>query len=386
MIGATGLRDSEPGVGYRGAMTLRLRRAMAVAPLLFAVPALGSAAAEPTFLFSQSAGAADARQVSGRTHDVTLRTAHRAVIMIEERPGRVTRLVPERTVTGLWRGTFRADPPNAVVSGSDARGRNHRAVVEITRAARVPRGVRYRMRVLRGSLPRRMGPVNMVIDAVPAGAISRPAVVPAPLLSAITFPPTVIRPSAPDLTVTTANPVQVGGPRAPVSVFGTVLIEPGARMQVVGTAKVIASRLVLSPQAAIEIGPDPAASAVSVALTATGGGTCATLGASGALLTRRAGGTLSQPAPVTARFSSGGGTCAATWTTPPAPAGQWCVPAGAPGSAPQGVAYGSSLWLVNTQQVPVTIPGAVITATAAPGQPLPTGPAGSSFPGYCATG
>ena len=108
--------------------------AIAAAATALAAPVMASASAH--VLFSQSAGAATTSSVHGASGTVSMRTAHKPVLAFEERPGTRTGLMSEAAFSGLWGGTFRTDPPNAILTGVDRSGRNHRVVVRVTRVTR----------------------------------------------------------------------------------------------------------------------------------------------------------------------------------------------------------------------------------------------------------
>ena len=214
--------------------------AIAAAATALAAPVMASASAH--VLFSQSAGAATTSSVYGASGTVSMRTAHKPVLAFEERPGTRTGLMSEAAFSGLWGGTFRTDPPNAILTGVDRSGRNHRVVVRVTRVTRTSDGVRYRMRALRGSLPAHLSPANLMIDSVPISAIT--AALKAyllgnsskvkdfePIINALRFPmaPSVI--ASPNIVITAGNPMVVSSP-APSQMItaGQLVFEPGAQM------------------------------------------------------------------------------------------------------------------------------------------------------------
>ncbi len=183
----------------------------AAAAIVVAIALPATASAEASFLFSQTATSA---VVTGAAHGqstVIVRTGHAPLVALEERPGRRTATMRERLFAGLWRGTFRTDPPNAVLTGRDAKGRNRRVVVTLTGAAVVAGGVRYRMRALRGRIPTRLAPANLTIDGVPAGAIGYALGSWEPVVNALMFPPmTVVTPAAPNVTVPPGGALTIG--------------------------------------------------------------------------------------------------------------------------------------------------------------------------------
>ncbi len=184
-----------------------------------AAPAL--AAASPSVVFSQSAEAAWASPAKDDRATLALRTGHAPVLALEERPGRRVGTIAERNV-GLWRGTFRADPPNAVLTGVDQLGRKRRAVVVIERASRTRRGVRYGVRVLRGRLPRAMRTAELMVDGVPWQSVA----------NRVSFP-TRLAFAAEDFTVTAAQPLTFTAPA--VIQAGTITLLPGASLVMRGT-------------------------------------------------------------------------------------------------------------------------------------------------------
>ena len=214
--------------------------AIAAAATVLAAPVMASASAH--VLFSQSAGTATTSSVHGASGTVSMRTAHKPVLAFEERPGTRTGFMSEAAFSGLWGGSFRTDPPNAILTGVDPLGRNHRVVVRVTRVTRTSDGVRYRMRALRGSLPTHLSPANLMIDSVPISAIT--AALKAyllgnsskvndyePIINALRFPmaPSVI--ASPNIVITAGNPLVVRSP-APSQVItaGQLVFEPGAQM------------------------------------------------------------------------------------------------------------------------------------------------------------
>jgi len=214
--------------------------AIAAAAAALAAPVMASASAH--VLFSQSAGTATTSAVHGASGTVSMRTAHKPVLAFEERPGTRTGLMSEAAFSGLWGGSFRIDPPNAILTGVDPLGRNHRVVVRVTSAARTAHGVRYRMRALRGSLPARLSPANLMVDSVPITAIS--AALKAylagnsakvndfePIINALMFPmsPTII--ASPSIVISTGSPMVVGSAgRVQVINAQQIVFEPGAQM------------------------------------------------------------------------------------------------------------------------------------------------------------
>lgn len=155
-------------------MRISASSVVTIAALGAALTAAAPAMAMQPVLFSQTADRATVTLLSGHRADLVLHTEHRPVVVFEERPGTRTATLPEDSFTGLWRGTFRSDAPNAAITGRGASGADYRAIVRITGAARVAGGVRYRVHILRGSLARSLAPANMTIDSVPLSAISLP--------------------------------------------------------------------------------------------------------------------------------------------------------------------------------------------------------------------
>ena len=213
--------------------------ALGAAALALATPVMADASA--SLLFSQSAGTAVTSGVHGRSGALDMRTAHRNVMAFEERPGTRTGFMPEATFSGLWGGTFRGDPPNAILTGIDPEGRNHRVVVRVLGVRRTDDGVRYRVRALRGVLPARLAPANLMIDSVPITAISAAMraylmgnaakVQPwEPIINALYFPMAATVMAPPQITIVPGNPYTVGGQGLQVVRAGQVTFEPGAQM------------------------------------------------------------------------------------------------------------------------------------------------------------
>jgi len=215
--------------------------AIAAAATVLAAPVMASASAH--VLFSQSAGTATTSAVHGASGTVSMRTAHKAVLAFEERPGTRTGLMSEAAFSGLWGGSFRTDPPNAILTGVDPLGRNHRVVVRVTSAARTAHGVRYRMRALRGSLPARLSPANLMVDSVPITAIS--AALKAylegnsakvntyeTLINALHFPMMAPVTTSPQIVISSGSPMVVSSPNFPAQVINAqqIVFEPGAQM------------------------------------------------------------------------------------------------------------------------------------------------------------
>ena len=201
------------------------------------------ASASAHVLFSQSAGSATTSAAHGASATVSMHTGHKAVVAFEERPGTRTGLMSEAAFSGLWGGSFRNDPPNAILTGVDAQGRNHRVVVRVTGVARTADGVRYRMRALRGSLPARLSPANLMIDSVPISAIT--AAMKAylagnsakvntyePIINALMFPMAATVFASPTINIQRDTPMVVGsgGTQPQVINAQQIVFQPGAQM------------------------------------------------------------------------------------------------------------------------------------------------------------
>jgi len=269
--------------------------------------------------------------VGPKTFDVTLRTAHRAVLAFEDRPGRRTATLPEHKFVGLWRATFRTDPPNAVLTGRDPQGRNRRVVATISRAARTPDGVRYRMRALRGVMPGQLAMANLMVDDVPMSAITAylqgqgaGATQYQALINALQFP-TVVQPvAAESLFVSPGTTATLGQGSSPFFfTFGSVTVAPGATLVLQGFTTVQAQSLSIGPGARIVMPTSPAV----LSLTAAGLPVCAppddlafqgTLTQVRSLLNALPGMSVTQPAPQpwpvsTISAAGSGGMCVLTW-------------------------------------------------------------------------
>jgi len=248
-------------------MTLPVRPAIAAVLLFAAAVAMpATAGATPSMLFSQAAGMATSRPVGGAVADVTLRTGHRAVLAFEDRPGRRTATLAEHKFVGLWRGAFRTDAPNAVLTGRDAQGRNRRVVAVITRAARTADGVRYRMRALRGTIPASITQANLLVDDIPLSAMLayRAYVNSGPMqyesiINAVTFPQEVTVTTQPTLTVppgTTATFGTTAGPPVTLA-FQSVNVASGATLVLNGVVLITAQNMSLAPGARIVMPQSP---------------------------------------------------------------------------------------------------------------------------------
>ncbi len=289
-------------------------------------------------LFSQAAGTATSRPVSGPVADITMRTGHRAVLAFEDRPGRRTATLEEHKFIGLWRGTFRTDAPNAILTGRDPQGRNRRVVVTITRAARTPDGVRYRMRALRGIIPTALAQVNLMVDDVPMSALlaylkgqgSGPAQYEA-LINALRFPEMTTVTAAPTVLVRPGTTMTIGQGSAPTTVIvSTITVQPGATLVMQGPVWLRAQNLTLAPGSRIVLPGSP----TLFTLQAAGLPACAapasfswtgTLTQVRSLLSPLPGVSLVQPPPQTwpgpsVTSSPGPGPCTVTWSLPRAPA------------------------------------------------------------------
>lgn len=300
-----------------------------VAGAAIALPSV--ATATPSVLFSQSGGVATARQVAPKTFDVTLRTAHRAVLAFEDRPGRRTATLPEHKFVGLWRVTFRTDPPNAVLTGRDPQGRNRRVVVTISRAARTPDGVRYRMRALRGVMPGQLAMANLLVDDVPMSAITAylqqqggGVAQYEALINALRFPMVVQPTAAPTLSVPPGSTVTLGEAAAPgIITLGSLTVASGATLVLQGVINVNAQSVTLGPGARIVMPTSPSV----LSLTAAGLPVCAppddlafqgTLTQVRSLLNAVKGMSVTQPAPrpwpvSTVSAAGSGGMCVLNW-------------------------------------------------------------------------
>lgn len=238
----------------------------AIAAVLLSAAAPGMAAAAPSMLFSQSGGQATARQVSGTTFDVAVRTAHKAVLAFEDRPGRRTATLPEHKFVGLWQGSFRADPPNAILTGRDALGRNRRVVAVITRAARTPQGVRYRMRALRGTVPTRLAMVNLTVDDVPLSAFTSylaqrgsGAAQYEALINALRFPMSVQQTTAGNMYVPPGATATLGqaAPAPTIITVGSLTVTTGATLALQGLTTIRAQQLTMEPGSRIVMPGSP---------------------------------------------------------------------------------------------------------------------------------
>ena len=360
------------------------RRIAAIATIAVGAALPSMATAEPSLLFSQSAGTASARPVTGAVADVTLRTAHRPVLAFEDRPGRRTATLPEHKFIGLWRGTFSTDAPNAILTGRDPQGRNRRVVVTITRAARTPDGVRYRMRALRGAMPPALAQANLMVDDVPMSAVlayldrsNAEAAQYELLINALRFPAAVTVTSAQSLAVRPGTTATLGlGNGAPVGLtFGSVTVQAGATLVIQGRVNISAQSLTLAPGARIVLPDSP----TLVALQAFGLPVCAPPDAftwSGTLTQTRAlvppipGVNLVQPPVQPSSATSviarqGGTSCTVTWGfTVPQPSRQPVVMSGLPTSPayPQSTRSVMVLTTSTTQQV-VEVSGTGFTAS-----------------------
>jgi len=317
--------------------------AIAAAAAVVAASAPATGAATPSLLFSQSGGVATAKAVGPRVFDVTLRTAHKAVLAFEDRPGRRTATLPEHKFLGLWRGTFRTDPPNAILTGRDALGRNRRVVGVITRAARTPQGVRYRMRALRGTVPTRLAMVNLTVDDVPLSAFTSylaqrgsGAAQYEALINALRFPMYVQQTTADNMHVPPGATATLGqaGSAPTIVTLGTLTVSTGATLVLQGVTSIRAQQLTMAPGSRIVMPGSPGL----LTLTASGLPLCAPpsdLTVVGTLTQVRSTvpplGLITQallPVPVTTQAwpaagvsaSGGGGGCVVAWTSnrPPA--------------------------------------------------------------------
>ncbi len=234
----------------------------AAAATVLAAPVMASASAQ--VLFSQSAATATTSAVRGASGTVSMRTAHKAVLAFEERPGTRTGLMSEAAFSGLWGGAFHTDPPNAILTGVDPLGRNHRVVVRVTSAARTAHGVRYQMRALRGSLPARLSPANLMVDSVPITAISAAlkaylagssakANTYETLINALHFPMMAPVTTSPQIVILSGSPMVGSSPnfRAQVINGQQIVFEPGAQMVFPPSTTAVS---IVSPQ-----GPGPCA-------------------------------------------------------------------------------------------------------------------------------
>lgn len=206
-----------------------------------ALAAAAPAMAHQPVLFSQTARTGTVTPLSGSRADVVLATGHKAVVLFEERPGTRTGTVSERAFTGLWQGTFKTDAPNAVLTGAGPGGRDRRAIVRITGAAQVKSGVRYRVHILRGSLPATLHPANLMIDSVPLSAItayldgnSGRVNSYEPLINALHFPMQVVVQPQPQAVITPGNPLTVSGAMPTHLMLGQLLMYPGTQIIMTG--------------------------------------------------------------------------------------------------------------------------------------------------------
>lgn len=201
-----------------------------------------TASAHQPVLFSQTARTGTVIPLSGHRADVVLHTAHRPLVVFEERPGTRTGTVPERAFTGLWRATFKEDAPNAVLTGAGPGGRDRRAIVRITGATQVTAGVRYRVQVLRGTLPATMHPANLMIDSVPLSAItaylqgnSRRIGNYEPLINALSFPMATPVATQQQVEVTPGNPFTVAAASPTVLDLGALVMQPASQVDITGS-------------------------------------------------------------------------------------------------------------------------------------------------------
>lgn len=319
----------------------------AVAALIAATTTVAS----PSVLFSQSGGRATTQAHSAGTADITLRTGHRSVLAFEQRPGRRTGTLAEKFFVGLWRGTFRTDPPNALLTGVDAAGRNHRVIVRISHANRTADGVRYRVRTLRGELPPTLSPANLMIDSVPTSAVTAAALAYVagnssrvaayePLINALWFPQQLTVAAPLDITVTLANPLTFTvTPATPVTTItaGTLTLEPGAQIVFISL------------------------NAVSLTFPPASPGPC--WAPVGLVFAAQSVPSVGDPAPLepvtTHAWSQGGGPCMLQWLVPAPPQPKWLTPINRFGPPPTGIptTFTSRATLTNTNDVPLVFSG-----------------------------
>lgn len=323
----------------------RLALPIAAVAALIAAP---TTMASPSVLFSQSGGMATTQAHSARTADITLHTGHRSVLAFEQRPGRRTGTLAEKYFVGLWRGTFRTDAPNALLTGVDGAGRNHRVIVRISHANRTADGVRYRVRTLRGDLPPTLSPANLMIDSVPTSAVTAAALAYMigtssrvatyePLINAMWFPqrPTVIAPQ--NITVTPGNPLTIIPDPVTTINAGVVTIEPDAQI------------VFMSPNA--------------INLTFQPGAQVPCWASAGLVFAAQSVPSVGDPAPLTPvttnAWSEGGGVCLLQWLVPAPPAPVYPTPVNRAGPPPMvtPTTFTSRATLTNTNDAPLVLYG-----------------------------
>lgn len=295
------------------------------AAAVLAAPVGASAAS--SVLFSQMAPSASVARITGTTGDLTMVTGHKPVLAFEERPGRRVGTLGEPHFVGLWKTTFATDAPNAVLIGTDSRGRGRRVVVEVTGATRTSTGVRYRVKVIRGVLPPSLRSASLLVDSVPLSAVSaalqayldgngRRVASYVPIINALQFPAWVTVQAAPNVIVRPGNPLVLGGQGgAPTNmVIGQFTMFPTAQVQVPGATML--SLTFANAGAACVV---PVGLAFAVTVNGSDGSTVTYPGLTFTSTGKTVYGASAVQTVTLKAYQGGSGMCTLVWDIPPAP-------------------------------------------------------------------
>jgi hypothetical protein len=178
--------------------------------------AAASAEARPVARSAVLVQSADAASLSARgaTRDrvLLLAGADPRVLAIADRPSRQSGELPPAHYLRLWRGPFRADPPNAALVGTRPDGERVRVPLVLRDARPTAGGMRYRARPLVRTPALELTGVSLLIDDVAIGFD--------PDAGVVTAPPAVV--------VTTGAPLVLDCTTPTSWAYATLTLQPTA--------------------------------------------------------------------------------------------------------------------------------------------------------------
>lgn len=144
----------------KGLLTISVTVALA-AGIVHSTQSASSEKAKPNYLFVQTAAAAHLDD-----DRLTLSGLGPVTVYFSERPERKVGYLTYAEFIDTWKraaDSFASNPPNASLTFRSS-GKQQVVVVELTNASLADNELRYRVRLLKGTLPKRFGPTSMFID------------------------------------------------------------------------------------------------------------------------------------------------------------------------------------------------------------------------------
>ena len=219
----------------------RLGIAAALAVSLFAATTAGAATVPVTHsaLLVQTADGATltAARASG-LRTLVLSDADPQILALADRPSRASADLPLREYRRLWRNSFRADPPNAVLVGTTPTGGRVRVPVVLRSYVTTAHGVRYTASALQRTAPLTLTDASLLIDNAnvvfpdPATAAWQP------IINAVAFPAQSTVTAADNLRVVAGQSASIQCLPPRFSNFGTLTLAAGAQLVLNGASSV----------------------------------------------------------------------------------------------------------------------------------------------------